>query len=96
MTGLRLLISIKGKENLDLVILDLILPRLNGVDVFKKIKELNPDQKVIISTGYGLKSHLQELFSKDAVAAFLEKPYTYITLTTALKKALYGYELDDD
>lgn len=86
----------REKDNLDLVILDLILPKLNGIDVFKRIKELNPAQKVIISTGYGLKSHLEELFGKDTVAAFLEKPYTYITLTTALKKALYGYKLDDD
>ncbi|MCX7794357.1 MAG: response regulator [Thermodesulfovibrionales bacterium] len=85
----------RERGNLDLVILDLILPRLNGLEVFKKIKELNPEQKIIISTGYGLRSHLEELLGQD-VAAFLEKPYTYITLTTALKEALYGYKLDDD
>lgn len=84
----------REKGKLDLIILDLILPRLNGIDVFKKIKEMNPDQKIIISTGYGLKEHIEELLGSDQIAAFLEKPYTYITLTTALKKALYGYELD--
>ncbi|MFN3740298.1 MAG: ATP-binding protein [Thermodesulfovibrionales bacterium] len=89
-------IEVYTRENgkLDLVILDLILPRLNGIDVFKKIKEMNPDQKIIISTGYGLKEHIEELLGSDQIAAFLEKPYTYITLTTALKKALYDYELD--
>lgn len=84
------------KDTIDLVILDLILPRLNGLEVLKRIKDINPDQKIIISTGYGLKDHIQEIIERDDISVFLEKPYTYITLTSAIKKALYNYELDDD
>ena len=39
------------KENFDLVICDMLMPKMIGVQVLRKIKELKPDQKVIMMTG---------------------------------------------
>ena len=42
-----------NKTSFDLVITDLVMEQINGIDVLKKSKEINPDTMVIILTGYG-------------------------------------------
>ena len=39
-------------EQIDLVILDMIMPDENGATTYKRLKRINPDVKVLISTGY--------------------------------------------
>ena len=46
-------LEIYQNENPDLVITDLVMDRIDGIDVLKKSKECNPDTMVIILTGYG-------------------------------------------
>ncbi|MGD9159352.1 MAG: ATP-binding protein, partial [Desulfobacteraceae bacterium] len=43
----------EDQEKIDLIILDLILPGMNGFYVLKSLKSINPDVKVILSSGYG-------------------------------------------
>ncbi|MCJ8345565.1 ATP-binding protein, partial [bacterium] len=42
----------KDPKKFSLVVLDMIMPKLNGEETFQKIREINPDQKVIISSGF--------------------------------------------
>jgi YesN/AraC family two-component response regulator len=46
-------IKLLNKETFDLVITDLVMDQIDGIDVLKKSKESNPDTMVIILTGYG-------------------------------------------
>ena len=46
-------IKLLNKDNFDLVITDLVMDQIDGIDVLKKSKECNPDTMVIILTGYG-------------------------------------------
>jgi two-component system, HptB-dependent secretion and biofilm response regulator len=66
-------LGILGKENIDLIILDLIMPDMNGVETLKKIKEAKSDVKVIILTGLGYKTVEEQLMSIGA-DSFLTKP----------------------
>ncbi len=59
--GYRVTTASGGKEaigfllekSFDLVITDLVMDEIDGIQVLKKTKELNPDTRVIILTGYG-------------------------------------------
>ena len=65
--------SFKDKEP-DLVILDIYMPRMNGLLVLHKIKECNPECPVILITGF---LHYEQLIQKDRVKpdGFIIKPF---------------------
>lgn len=65
--------SIESKKY-DLILLDIMMPQMNGLDVLEKIKEKNPEQKVMMMTAYStldkvLKSH------KEGATNFVMKPF---------------------
>lgn len=61
------------KKVFDLVITDIIMPEMNGVNMVRKIKELNPKQPIIITSASEESAHLLELINLG-VAQFLLKP----------------------
>ena len=69
------------------------MPRLEGKAVFKELKAIDPQVKVIISSGYSSKGTIDELVA-DGVKAVLFKPYTLAelreTLETVLKEKTHG------
>lgn len=79
---------IQNKEKIDFVILDMIMPKMGGNEVFATLKEINPDVKVIICSGFSNEGYagIDRLLKAGAVA-FLQKPYTQASLVEALKKA---------
>ena len=62
------------KDTIDLVILDIIMPGKDGKQAFREIREIKPDVKVILCTGYGNEASFDDLFSAGA-ADFLAKPF---------------------
>ncbi|MCD6319483.1 MAG: response regulator [Candidatus Desulfofervidaceae bacterium] len=81
------------RKEIDAIILDLVMPRLEGKAVFKELKAIDPQVKVIISSGYSSKGTIDELVA-DGVKAVLFKPYTLAelreTLETVLKEKTHG------
>jgi CheY-like chemotaxis protein len=63
----------KYKDNIDIVLLDLVLINETGVEVLEKIRKIKPEIKVIIVTGYTLEDMIQEAINKGAYA-YLYKP----------------------
>lgn len=59
---------------IDLVILDIIMPEMDGKEAFKQLKKVDPDIKVILSSGYAQNQVTNELFQLG-VLDFLPKPY---------------------
>ena len=67
--------SINNNTKYDLVLLDIMMPQMNGLDVLEKLKEINSDQKVIMMTAYStldkvLKSH------KIGATNYIMKPFS--------------------
>jgi DNA-binding NtrC family response regulator len=58
----------------DLVILDMHMPDLNGLDTFKAIRQFDNSVPVILTTGYGMDKSVQEALSMGALLC-LEKPF---------------------
>ena len=80
------------KESFDLVILDLKMPGLNGMEVLKKIKESDPEAVVIVITGYGTVESAVEAMKRGA-CDFVPKPFTPDSLRAIVKRALDRREL---
>jgi len=76
-----------NRDTIDLVILDLDMPGLNGEQAFTRLVEIDPEIKVIISSGYVLRERESQL-RKAGVYGFLNKPYDSMTLMTTIAKAL--------
>jgi len=66
-------------ESFDLVLLDLIMPKMNGVACLEKLKIMNPEIPVIITSGVGEANKKKSMLDLGATE-YLEKPYTIKTL----------------
>ena len=64
----------QNKESIDLVILDLVMPNMEGNEVFRRIRAINPDAKVLLASGASMNGDAKELIKKGA-SGFLQKPY---------------------
>ncbi|MFH1429224.1 MAG: response regulator [Candidatus Margulisiibacteriota bacterium] len=64
----------KERGNIDLIILDMHMPGLDGHETYFRLRNLNPEVKVIVSTGYIEAEEIQELFAAGVIGT-LEKPY---------------------
>lgn len=67
-------LSTIGNSKVDLVLLDIMMPQMNGLEVLEKLKTNNPEQKVIMMTAYStldkvLKSH------KEGATNYVMKPF---------------------
>lgn len=69
------------------VILDLTMPRMGGVEAYRKIRQLQTDIPVILSSGYNEQETTQRFSGKGRVG-FVQKPYGLKTLRAVLQKAL--------
>lgn len=74
------------EKKFDLVILDMVMPKLNGVDTFNKLKEIDPDAKVIFTSGYSREWKIESQIEKEA-AGFVQKPFQFKTLSRAIADA---------
>ncbi|MFZ5994824.1 MAG: PAS domain S-box protein [Thermodesulfobacteriota bacterium] len=80
-------IYVEKKDVIDLVILDIVMPRLGGKRTFKKLKEINPEIKVIISSGYSVNGEAQDMLNSGA-CGFIQKPYRVDELSATVRRAL--------
>lgn len=74
---------------IDLVILDMIMPGMSGSDTFDGLKAVNPSIRAILSSGYSLNGKAQAIMDKG-VRVFLQKPYRLYALAQAIRRALEG------
>jgi len=75
------------KTQIDLVVLDIIMPGMDGADVFRELKALNPDVKVILASGYSVNGQAGAIMKEGAVG-FVQKPFTISELGAAINHAL--------
>jgi CheY-like chemotaxis protein len=79
----------KQHAEIDLVILDMIMPGLSSSDTFDQLKTINPSIRAILSSGYSLNGKAQEIMKKG-VSVFLQKPYRLNALAQAIRRTLEG------
>jgi CheY-like chemotaxis protein len=95
--GLRPLQALGGEEALAaysgraerpvLVLLDMIMPGMGGEETFRRLKALDPDVRVLLSSGYSREGRAQELL-REGCLGFLQKPYNLDDLRAKLEEIL--------
>ncbi|MFO7948893.1 MAG: response regulator, partial [Candidatus Fermentibacteraceae bacterium] len=84
-SALELLRSDESKS-IGLVLLDVTMPGMNGLETLRAMREVRPDIEVVVSSGYA-KEEIMPRFMEIGVSGFLHKPYSLSKLADALKKA---------
>jgi len=80
-------VEIFKQNEIDLVLLDLKLPDESGAETFKKIRAIDPDARVILSTGYNETQEVFELIDLGC-RGMLQKPFSLERLFEKVAEAL--------
>lgn len=87
-SGKKAIEVFKKKHNdIDLVLLDLIMPEIGGGVAFDRIKEINPDVKVLLLSGYSLDGEAEQIM-KRGCDGFIQKPFNFKDLLQKLEEIL--------
>jgi len=84
--AIKVLENNKGK--IDMIILDMIMPDMGGNEVYDRIKEIDPDMKVLLSSGYGIDGMASDIL-KRGCNGFIQKPYNIKELSQKVKDILH-------
>jgi DNA-binding NtrC family response regulator len=91
-------LSVAGKEKIDLLLTDIMMPGTNGIDLAKQFVALNPESKILFMSGYVCPS-LAHQGIPESEYAFVQKPFAPNVLVKKMRKVLSGpnglKELDD-
>lgn len=95
--GYRVLPAVDGRDALqiyaqrereiDLVVLDLSMPNLSGLETLERLRAFRPDVRVILSSGYSL-DPAHDMLRQPCVAGFIAKPYQPLDLVRMVRQAL--------
>jgi CheY-like chemotaxis protein len=77
----------KKKNDINVVVLDMIMPGMDGLDVFIALKKINPDIKVLLSTGYAIDENAQEML-RQGCKGYILKPYSMLDFSHKLREVL--------
>jgi len=72
------------KHRIDLVVLDMIMPEMGGKETFERIREIDPDVKILISSGYSLGENTAEILERGG-SGFIQKPFTMMELAQKIR-----------
>ncbi len=75
-------------QSFDLVLLDLAMPNMSGVEVFSSLKELKPESRVIFMTGYSKDEFSDLLSDNEATTSVLSKPFPMQELKVSVESML--------
>ncbi len=77
----------KNKDNIDLVILDLVMPKMGGFEAYEEMRKISPKTKFIYTTGYTEDIKMKEI-TKSGIDGFLRKPCQIKELLSETRRVL--------
>lgn len=75
------------KKNIDMVILDMVMPGMDGGEVFDRLKIINPEIKVLLSSGYSLDGKAAKILDRGC-KGFIQKPFTMEQISSKVREIL--------
>jgi two-component system, cell cycle response regulator DivK len=78
---------IKSGENYDVILMDINLPAMDGLEVTRKIKLIRPDIPIVAQTAFALDSEIEDCY-KAGCSAHILKPFTINELIESLQKVI--------
>jgi len=79
-------------ESLDVAIVDVMLPDINGIEVLERLKSIDPELPVVMITAFGTAANTREAFKRGAFD-FIEKPFKNDEVLVVLRNAVEQHRL---
>ncbi len=77
----------KNRDRIAIVILDMIMPGISGGETYDRLKEINPDIKVLLSSGYSISGQATEILERGC-DGFMQKPFNVKLLSQKIREIL--------
>ena len=77
----------KHRDSIDLVLLDMIMPNMGGGEVYDRLKEISPDVKVLLSSGYSVDGEATKILERGC-NGFIQKPFDIMQLSQSIRAIL--------
>ena len=77
----------KNKDTIDLIILDMVMPDMGGGETFDRLKEINPEIKILLSSGYSINGQATEILDRGC-DGFIQKPFNMKQLSCKIREVL--------
>ncbi len=75
----------KNQDDIDCVVLDMVMPTMGGGEAYDRMKEINPDIKVLLSSGYSIDGEATEIL-KRGCNGFIQKPFKMNELAEKIRE----------
>ena len=77
----------KQMEKIDLILLDMSMPGMDGAETYCELQKINPSVPVLLSSGYA-DQEIHSCFPKNSILGFLQKPYDLEDLVSIIRNHL--------
>jgi PAS domain S-box-containing protein len=77
----------KHQNEIDLVILDMIMPDMGGSETFDNLKKIQPDVKVLLSSGYSINGRASEILERGC-NGFIQKPFNLKQISRKIREVI--------
>ena len=87
-SGLEALEKYKShQDRIDMIIIDMIMPKMSGGELFDKLKEINPDVAVLLSSGYSVDGEARQILDRGC-RGFIQKPFNMAEISGKIREIL--------
>jgi PAS domain S-box-containing protein len=77
----------KNRDRIAMVILDMIMPGMGGGETYDRLKKIDPEIRVLLSSGYSIDGQASEIIDRGC-NGFIQKPFNVIQLSRKIKEVL--------
>jgi CheY-like chemotaxis protein len=77
----------KNQDKIDIVVLDVVMPGMGGGEAYDRMKDINPDIKVLLSSGFSIDGEASKILERGC-NGFIQKPFTMKELSGEIAKIL--------
>ncbi len=77
----------KNLDEIDIVVLDMVMPNMGGGEAYDRMKEINPDIKVLLSSGYSIDGEATKILERGC-NGFIQKPFNMAELSAKIREVL--------
>ena len=74
-------------DAIDVVVLDMIMPGLSGKETYRRLKQINPDVRVLLASGYAMEGQAEDIL-KEGCTAFIQKPFKMEQLSLTIQEIM--------
>jgi CheY-like chemotaxis protein len=84
----------KRKDEIDLIILDMIMPEMSGGEIYEQMRDIDAGVNILLSSGYSINGQAKEILDRGC-NGFIQKPYSLKDLSIKIRELLEGTKQGD-